>query len=278
VTAPLNPDQQTASQIIQQQLKAWGLDSLAGTVNDLIRQGLGSDAITLQLQQTDAYKQRFSANEARIKAGLAALSPAEYIATENAYRQVLQSYGLPSSFYDQPADFNQFLSNDVSPDELRSRVQVAQQVYLGSDPQLRDVWRNFYGLSDGAGIAAVLDESRSLPVLQNMLTAAQGGVAAQRSGLEANQGRLEQYAQQGFSVDQLSQGFSQIGQTLSADQAIARRNGTTFDQATAEAATITGAASALRKQQQLEESERALFSARAGADANSLNRRTSGSY
>lgn len=278
MTSPLTPDQQTASAIIKAQLQQWGLESLAGTLNDLIRQGLGADAITLQLQQTDAYKQRFAANDVRIKNGLAALSPAEYIATENAYRQVLQQYGLPASFYDQSSDFNDFLAKDVSPDELKSRAQAAQTVFLSSDPQLRQVWRDFYGLTDGAAIASILDESKALPIVQNMVATTQAGAAARRSGLEANQSRISQYVDQGFSPDQLAQGFSDIGTSLAADQAIARRNGTTFTQAEAEASTIQGAASARRKQAELENSEKALFSNRAGADQNSLNRRTSGSF
>lgn len=272
-----SPDQQSATAIIQAQLDQWGLSTLTGTVSDLIRQGLGTDAITLQLQATPEYKTRFAANDARVKAGLAALTPAQYIATENSYRQVLTQYGLPATFYDQPSDFQAWLSGDVSPDEVKSRAQAAQQVYLSNDTGVRDVWRQ-WGLDDGAGIAAILDESKALPVLQNMVTAAQGGAAAVRNGLTADQGRLQQYVDQGATVSQLQQGFGQIGQSLAPDQAAAARAGMTFSQADAEAATIQGTASARRKQAQIEDSEKALFGSRAGADDTSLNRRTGGAY
>lgn len=278
MTSPLSPDQQTASSIISAQLQSWGLSSLAGKVSDLIRQGLNNDAITLQLQNTNEYKQRFAGNDARIKKGLAALSPAEYIATENSYRQVLQQYGLPATFYDSQDDFRQFLENDVSPDEVKTRAATAQQVWLGTDEATKQTWRDFYGLSDGAAIASILDEKTALPIVQRMAATAQAGGMATRNGLQADKGRLESYVDQGITTNQLAQGFSEIGQTRDTDNAIASRFGQSFSQADAEAARIQNSAPALRRQQQLYGSEQALFDARAGADQNSLNRRTSGSY
>lgn len=278
MTAPLTPDQMTADQIIESQLQAWGLSSLAGKVSDLIRQGFGNDAITLQLENTAEYKQRFEANDARVKAGLAKLTPAQYIATENAYRQVLQSYGLPSGFYDSQDDFHNFIANDVSPDEVKSRATAAQSVWLSKDEGTKQVWRDFYGLTDGAAIASILDPKTAMPVIQNMVTTAQAGAAARANGLEADQGRLSTYADQGYTTQQLTQAFSQIGQAQPQDQAMAKRFGTDYSQADEEAATITGTASALRKQQQLYDSEQALFKARASGDQNSLNTRNAGGF
>lgn len=278
MTAPLTPDQQTASAIIQQQLSAWGLDSLAGDLNSLIRQGLQADAITLKLQQTAAYQQRFAANATRVKNGLAALSPADYINAENAYAQVMRQYGLPSGFYDQQSDFADFIAKDVSPSELNDRVKVAQQVFVTGDPVTRSVFRDWYGLSDGAGIAAILDPNKALPILQNMATAAQAGGVARQNGLDADQQRITGYVDQGISLADLTKGFQDIGAAHPTDQAIAQRFGQTFDQAQEEQATIQNLASAKRKQQQLYSSEQALFASRSGADATSLNARTGGAF
>lgn len=274
----LNPDQATASAIIQQQLAQWGLDSLSGKVSDLIRQGLGSDAITIQLEATPEYKARFAGNTARIANGLAALTPAQYIATENSYRQVLQSYGLPATFYDQPADFQKLIENDLSPDEVKSRASDAQAIWLGSDPTVKSVWRDFYGLSDGAAIASILDPNRATTVVHNMAQTAQAGAAARDNGLVADQDRITKYVDQGMTLSQLQQGFQQVGQALPTDQSIAARFGTTFDQADEEGATISGLASAKRKQAELYDSERQLFAGRASADQTSLNRRPGGNY
>lgn len=274
----LDPDQKTASEIIQAQLKAWGLGVLAGRVNDLIREGLSGEAVSLRLQATDEYKRRFSANQARIAKGLAALSPAEYIATENAYRQVLQRYGMPATFYDSQDDYQKFLEADLSPAELNDRATIAQSVWLSADAETRDVWRNWHGLTDGAAIASILDPTRALPIVQSMAEAAKAGGVAVRNGLEANQSRIRSYVDQGLSADAIAQGFSEIGATNEATQAIGRRFGVNLNQATQEAARIQGLASARRAQQDAYNAEQALFDARAGADAKSTSRRTSGSY
>lgn len=278
MASDLNPSQVTASEIIKQQLSQWGLDTLAPKVGDLIRQGLGNDAITLQLEATPEYKARFAGNAARVAKGLQALTPAQYIATENSYRQVMQSYGLPATFYDQPADFQKLIENDLSPDEVKSRASDAQAVWLSTDPTVRSVWRDFYGLTDGAAIASILDPTRATTVVHNMAQTAQAGAAARDNGLVADQGRIGKYVDQGMTLGSLQQGFQQIGAAHQTDQAIAARFGTTFDQGQEEDATISNLASAKRKQQDLYSSEQALFASRASADQTSLNRRPGGGY
>lgn len=275
MTEPLND---SASQIIKQQLAQWGLTELYGDVDRLIKEGIGEDAIGVQLQQSDAYKRRFAANEARVSKGLAVLSPAEYLSVEASYRQVMQSYGLPSGFWDSTDDFTKLISNDVAPDEVNERVKAARDVFLSADTGVRDTFRSFYGLSDGAGIAAVLDPEKAMPVLNRMVTAAKAGAAATRNGLQADQGRLELYADRGLNADQLSDAFGQIGQVRDAEQGMAQRFGTSFTQADSEDARISGLASAKRAQQQLYASEQALFDTKASADATSLNKRRSGSF
>lgn len=278
MSAPLNPEQTSAQGIIRDYLRQWGLEALMPDLNRLIREGLGAEAITLQLRETSAYKERFAANARREAAGLPVLSPAEYLAAEDAYRQVMRTYGLPASFYDQASDFHEFLAKDVAPEEVNARASAAQQTWLTTDQAMRDTWRSFYGLTDGAAIASILDPDRALPIVQRMVTAAQLGATAARNGLAADRGRFESYADRGISADEAADGFAQIGQTLSTDQAIARRFGQTFTQAEAEAARITGTASAQRKQRELAQSEQALFDGRAAADSRSLSRRNSGSY
>jgi hypothetical protein len=276
--AQLDPDQKTASEIISAQLTAWGLSSLSGKVSDLIREGLSTDAITLRLAASDEYKQRFAANAARTRAGLAALSPAEYIATENAYRRTLQSFGLPSSFYDSQDDYRAFLEADLSPAELQERAKVAQSTWLSTDQATKDTWRDWYGLSDGAAIAAILDPTKALPIVQSMAEAAKAGGVAVRNGLDANEARIRGYVDQGITADQIGQGFSDIGTVHDVDQSIGRRFGADLSQPVEEASRIQGLASARRAQTDAYASEQALFQARPGADRNSLSRRTTGSY
>lgn len=272
------PAQTTASGILKAQLKSWGLSSLYSDVDKLYKDGLGDDAISLRLTETKAYKDRFKANDQRIAAGLAALTPKEYMQVEASYRQVMQSYGLPKGFYDSHSDFTEFIAKDVSPDEINERVKTARDVFLSADPGVKAAMKSIYGLTDGAGIAAILDPDRALPIIQRMATVAKAGSAATRDGLATSKSRFEMYADQGFTADQLSDKFSQIGATRQAETSMAKRFGTSFTQADSEAARIEGTASARRAQQDLYGAEQALFDTRAAADANSLNKRNAGRY
>ena len=100
-------------------------DALLATIKNLAMSGAGADTISLQLQQSDAYKARFAGNETRRAAGLNVLSPAEYIATENAYDQILRASGVPTGFYNSSAEKAKLIGADVSASELQSRVDLA---------------------------------------------------------------------------------------------------------------------------------------------------------
>lgn len=278
MTAPLDPTQATASAIIDQQLRQWGLDSLTGTVSQLIREGWGNDAITLQLQKTPEYQARFAGNQARVKAGFSALTPAEYIATENAYKQVMRQYGLPSGFYDSPTEMAGLIGNDISPDEMKTRAQDAQAVWLSQDPYTKQAWKQMYGLSDGAAIASILDPTKALPIVQRMTTASQIGGAAIANGLQVTQSRDEMLADMGVTQAQAQKGYGQIAQTFALDQQAARRAGLAYSQTDAENATLLQQGQAMAKQKQIYDSEQAMFTGRGSADQNTQATRSAGSY
>lgn len=280
MSSPQPPADKSALEILTNQLAKWGLGSLTGKLSGLIKDygAANTEAIVLNLKGTTEWQTRFAANTARVKAGLAELSPAEYIKAENSYRQVMQSFGLPTTFYDSQADYRKFLELDVSPSELQDRAKVAQQTWLSQDQATKDTWRSWYGLSDGAAIASILDPTKALPIVQSMAEAAKAGGAARRNGLDANQSRIRGYVDQGISADQISQGFSDIGTVHAVDQAIGRRFGTDLSQTVEEQSRIQGLASARRAQQDAYESEQALFKGRGSADQNTMTRRTSGSY
>ena len=92
-----------------QMFNNYGLGTLAPKITEYVQQGFSPDTVTLKLQETPEYKQRFAGNESRRKSGLSVLSPKEYLATEDAYRQIMRSTGLPKGFYDSPDDFSKFI-------------------------------------------------------------------------------------------------------------------------------------------------------------------------
>lgn len=126
----------------------YGLESLAGKIYDYVKNGYSADTISILLQDTPEYKQRFAANEARRKAGISVLSPAEYLSIENSYRQLFRQSGLPQGFYDTKEDFTNFIAGDMSPTELQGRLELATQATALANPQYKAALKQM-GLSDG---------------------------------------------------------------------------------------------------------------------------------
>jgi hypothetical protein len=257
---------------------SYGLGSLAGKIYGYVKQGYSADTISILLQDTKEYKTRFAANDLRAKNGLAVLSPADYLATEAAYRQILESSGLPKGFYDNPADFQRWIASDVSPTEIKDRVDLATQAVAQSNPEYRQALYKMYGIQEGDLTAYFLDRKVAEPILKKQAAAAAIGAAALRRGFAANTIDLESYATMGITADQAEQAYSQIADSFSTMLGLAGRFGTTWDQRQAEQEVFTpGAAasvsqeSAAEKGKRLRSQERALFSGGQGSSIAGLN-------
>lgn len=214
--AKLTGDQKSAAGALISLFGNYGLESLAGRIIDFIKKGFSADTMTVMLEETPEYKRRFAANDARVKAGLPKLSPAEYIATERQYRAVMSEAGFPKGFYDQQSDFQKMLSNDLSPSELKERVDSWQEVAQADQASL-DNLRRLYGMSATDAAAYAMDPQRALPLIQAQMRAVSFAAAATRHGYTVNKGLAEQYgggaydvsaadAEKGFSVIQEIQG------------------------------------------------------------------------
>jgi hypothetical protein len=199
--------------------KQYGLESLAAKIIDYVKQGFSTDTMAVMLQETPEYKKRFAGNEARKKAGLSALSPAEYIATERQYRQVMQQGGMPKGFYDQTSDFEKFIGNDMSPSELNDRVKSWQDV-AQADTATTDELRRLYGMSSSDYAAYLMDPQRALPVLQAQARAVTFAAAGSRHGYSVEKSLAERYGGGAYDVSaqDAEKGFAAI-QEVQADTA-----------------------------------------------------------
>lgn len=256
----------------------YGLGSLAGKIYDYVKQGYGADTIGILLQDTKEYKTRFAGNDARAKAGLAVLNPADYLATEAAYRQILSSSGLPKGFYDNPADFTKWIADDVSPTEIKSRVDLAVAATGQANPAYKQALFNMYGINESDLTAYFLDRKRAEPILKKQAAAGAIGAAAIRRGFGANVLDLEGYATLGITADQAEQAYAQIAEGFESMLGIAGRYGSSWSQREAEqelftpgAASAYGKESAFEKGKRLKSQERALFAGGRGATIQGLN-------
>lgn len=261
----------------------FGLGSLAPKIYEYAKQGYGADVISLLLQDTKEYKTRFAGNEVRTKAGLPVLSPAEYLSTEQAYRQILSNAGLPKGFYDSPADFTKWISGDVSPTEIKDRVDMAVSNTMQANPATKQALQQLYGVDDSFVTAYFLDNKRAVPLLQKQSQAAQFGAEALKRGLTLDKQDLEDYVTSGLSLSGVSQGFQAVAEALPNIQAIAARYGETFSQHEAEQDIIGGGVqgtpgtagylgeSPTIKRKRLASQERAMFSGFGGSTPGGLS-------
>jgi hypothetical protein len=236
----LTGDQRNAFITLNNLFTGYGLGSLAPKIADYIKNGYSADTISILLQQTDEYKQRFAGNQIRQDKGLPVLSPAQYLATESSYRQLMAQAGLPAGFYDQPDDFTQFIGKDVSPTELKSRVDLASQATALADPNYKQALQSMYGIDDAHMTAYFLDEDRAVPLLQKQAAAAQIGAEALKQGLQIS-GKAEDYATAGVTQQQAAQVYGNIAQQLPSYSQIATSFGENVNQATFEQAAFGGA-------------------------------------
>ncbi|MEI8285890.1 MAG: hypothetical protein WCG15_01185, partial [Actinomycetes bacterium] len=152
-------DRQSAYDLLFNEFSKYGLGSLVQGIKGLIQSNVSPSQFAIELQNTKEYQQRFSANQDRIKAGLKALSPAEYIGLEDQYQNIMRNYGLPASYYAKDsigtqAGFNKLLGADVSATELEDRIATAQQRVLNSNPEVLRALKQFYPDINNADILA----------------------------------------------------------------------------------------------------------------------------
>lgn len=281
---------QSAYDLLYAQFKQYGLESLVEGIKGLIQENVSPSEFAIRLQDTEAYKKRFAANQDRIKAGLRALTPAEYIGLEDQYQNIMRNYGLPASYYTKDAmgtqaGFNKFIANDVSAAELEDRIATAQKRVLNADVNVTNALRQFYPDITNADILAyTLDPTNALENIKRKVTAAEIGGAALSQNLMTSAGRAEELAKYGVTKAQAQQGFQTIGEFLPTAEKLgdiyAKQGMGPYDQLTAEQEVFgtAGAAGAAQKRKRLSELERATFSGTSGTSQGALARDRAGAY
>jgi hypothetical protein len=257
----------------------YGLTGLANKIKELAIAGATEATITLQLQETPEYQQRFAANAERLKKGLAVLTPAEYVNVEDSYRQVLRAYGLKQ--FDNDAYVRQFIANDMSPTELSNRVVTAVQRVQNADPAIVAQLKQYYGIGAPDMVAYVLDPQQQFQKIERQIAASEIGVAAGRQGLTAGVSVAEQLAAQGVTEAEARKGYATIADILPTAEKLSDIYGTTLDeyrQAEGEQEVFNSLASAQRKRQKLTAREIAAFSGSSGTNKTSLTTSSVGQY
>jgi hypothetical protein len=203
----------SAFDIIGNTLDTYGLGELRGFANDLVfnRNIIDENILIGELREQPAYKRRFAGNEQRRKAGLNALSEAEYIGLEKAYAQLMRQSGLPVGFYDDSSDFNNLIGGDVSVAELSERVNQGYEAVTNADPEVVQEMRRLYNIGDGELAAYFLDPQRATPMLLNQARAASiAGQSVRQGAFQLTAAQAEELARAGVGEEQARAGFQAI--------------------------------------------------------------------
>ena len=259
----LSGPQRDAYAAITNLFKGYGLDSLSSKIFDYVKNGYSADTISMLLQETKEYKTRFAGNEARKKAGLNVLSPGEYIAIENSYRQIMSAAGLPKGFYDSTADFAQFIGNDMSPTELKERADLATQATALASPEYKRALKAM-GLSDGEMTSYWINQGKALPFLQKTAATAAIGAEALQRGMNFDKAYAENLATQGVTGQEAAQGYAKIAEEFGTLRTLGDIYGSAWTQRMSEEDVFTGGAASTARRN-LVARERGQFSGSAGA-------------
>ena len=280
-------ESRSAYALLLSEFSRYGLEALVTPLQDLIKQGLSGPEFQIALRNTDAYQKRFAGNTDRIKKGLTALSPAEYLALEDGYQNIMRNYGLPASYYAKDSlgtqeGFNKLIANDVSALELEDRIVTAQKRVLDAAPEVTTALKQFYpDITNGDILAYTLNPEKGLTEIKRKITAAEIGGAAIGAGLSTSLTDAEYLRRYGVTAESAKQGYSAIGGGLERGRQLASiYQQPDYTQAVAEEEifNLPGQTEAQQKRKKVIGLEKATFGGQTGVSSGALSQNRAGSY
>ena len=276
------------------------VDKLMATIDQVYNSNINPSEgqILNSIYNSDAYKQRFKANETirkRIadgqgRPGDRLLSPKEYIDLENTYRNILQERSMPEGFYDSPDDFVNLISNSISASEFTSRVDTAASALNEADASVVNALQQYYNLTKSDLVAYLLDPTRAMPVinarsmqgafglnsadqLQRIYSASEVGGMADRQNLGVERELAEEIVDLG-KKDQAEGAFQMAGAADADLQRLGSLYGQPLDfkDLVKETLSLSGGVESGMKRRKFASKERAAFSQESALDRRSLRR------
>ena len=283
-------ERKSAFQILADEFKVNGLDTLAAEVQNFMTEGLSPAEAKIAIRQSQAYKDRFKGNEGRIKKGLAVYQPNEYLQAEETYRNLLLANNLQDLVSRNTTDA--FISGAVSAQEVQDRIQNVFTKIDNADATLKGQLGQYfsnYGIADpnlqrSQLASALLTGETSSMALERQLKKAQLRAGAQMSGVTIAETGVESLQQQ-LEAQNISDvygtaktGFSTLSQTQPGTEKLAQIYGeqTTGLSEELQQEAFFGLQSQRRKK--LQEREQATFGGQAGVSTAGLGKSTAGSF
>ena len=191
-----------------------GLTGLETQVRDLVARNITkSDDVLFYLRDTQQYKTRFQANEARKQKSLTQLLPAAYVTMEQGYKSALIANGFDPTLYDEYTDFQNLISGDVSVAELQSRINEGYKQVVDADPEVIRQMQELYNVTPGQLAQYFLDPQKTLSKLKQQANAANIAARAKEQGkLQLTPITAEELVSRGYTEAQAQQAFGLLSE------------------------------------------------------------------
>lgn len=279
MTTPAPTFDNNAFAMLEALLQQWGLSSLSSDVRDMLTAGDTAEVIPIKLRQTEAYKTRFKGNADRIKAGLPALSEAEYLSTEASLRTIVRQ-NVGSGEYDTKDVMDKLLAANVNPQLLSDRFVQWQENWELQPQDVKDAWAA-HGYTPRDALRAVMDPSVNDATLKRQASVYSIGAEAVKAfgddrALDTT--RLGQLADYGVSKDQAEKGYKDIAGRLDYEGFLARSAGMDLSLADQEDAALLGDQRAEQQRKKVLNTDEARFNENYLGTQQALGKSTAGSY
>jgi hypothetical protein len=272
--ARIQSERVSAYALLESEFTKYGLGELAKTVKKLILDGASSSEMTIKLRNTPEYQVRFAGNTQRLKEGKNVYDEATYLALENSMQQAFTAYGVSNLLGDsrdkQQAKLATFIGGDISPTEVKNRIQLAVEE-VSNRPDILSAFQEYYPqVSSNDLVSYFLDPKETTTRLTTKIKASQIGAAAMRQGFVSNVLNSEELAALGVTEEQAVVGYRNVAAVLPEAEKLSAIENTGYSASEAEGAYLRNLESEQRKLRKLAERESARFGGRSGVNQTSL--------
>lgn len=201
---------------VKNMLRLYGLEELIPQVDGWIRQGLSWPEIEAMLRDPSTaagkvFDKYYPEVRLRAEKGLRPMAVDEIQRYRQTVKRVMKAAGLPDGFYDSNDDFTRFMVNDLSPEEVESRIMDGYVAVMNSPVEVRSELERLYGVQPGQLVAFFLDPDKATTLIQRDVAAAKVGGAAIRTGFgQVSQQEAERLTDLGVTDNQAEQGFAAL--------------------------------------------------------------------
>lgn len=218
--ATISQNEQDASGTITSLMQQLGMNpqdaaSLGNWAMGEAAQGKSIAQISVDLYSQPAFIKATPGFAERVANGHPGMSASDYFAYKTQVQQMAHAAGFPAGFMTDQ-EIGKFVANNVSADEVSSRINDAFATSMGASPETQKAMQDYYGVGPGGVAAFYLDPEKGSQVLHQQATAALiGGAGAQLGFGEISQAQALAFAKAGGSA------LGNAGGALSALQGVA---------------------------------------------------------